>query len=133
VDKSQPTAGEVVIMVAAAVMLVASFFDFLVKTSVWGSGLFPIATLIVIYGVVMAGQIALSKYATVSIPNRVAGFTWAQLDLALSVFALLMSLGWLFSGTPNKGIGLWLILLCSIALVAGSVMVQRERNPGAFG
>jgi hypothetical protein len=132
VDKKQPTTGEWVIMGAGGVMLIASFLDFVGKTSAWGSHLFPIATLIVIYGVIMAAQIALTKFASVQLPDRVADFTWEQIHLALSVFALLMSLGWLISGAPSKGIGLWLILLASIALVVGAVMLQRERNTGAL-
>jgi hypothetical protein len=132
VDNKQPTTGEWVIMGAGAVMLIASFLDFSYKQSAWGSGHFPIVTLIVLYGVIMAAQIALTKFASVQLPDRVADFTWEQLDLALSIFALLMSLGWLVSGISQKGIGLWLILLASIALVVGAVMLQRERNTGAL-
>jgi hypothetical protein len=133
VDNKQPTPGEITIMVAGAVMLIASFLDFAGSTSSWGSGAFPIITLIVIYGVLMALQIALSKYANVNLPDRVGSFTWEQVHLLLAVFALLMSLGWLISGINDKGIGLWLLLLGSIALVVGAVMLQRERNTGALG
>jgi hypothetical protein len=133
VDNKQPTPGEITIMAAGAVMLIASFFDFASKTSAWGSGAFPIITLIAIYGVLMAAQIALTKYANVNLPDRVAGFTWEQVHLLLAAFALLMSLGWLISGIDDKGIGLWLLLLGSIALVVGAVMLQRERNTGALG
>ncbi len=132
-DNKQPTTGEIVIMAGGAVMLIASFFNFVFKKNAWGSHLFPIATLIVLYGVIMGAQIALTKFANVTLPDHIAGFTWEQLHLALSVFALLMSLGWLISGAPDKGIGLWLTLLASIALVVGAVMLQRERNTGALG
>jgi hypothetical protein len=132
VDKKQPTPGEITIMVAGAVMLIASFLDFAGDTSAWGEGAFPIVTLIVIYGVLMALQIALTKYANVSLPDRVGTFTWEQVHLLLAVFALLMSLGWLISGIRDKGAGLWLLLLASIALVVGAVMLQRERNTGAL-
>jgi hypothetical protein len=132
VDNKQPTPGEITIMAGGAVMLIASFLDFAGKTSAWGSGLFPIATLIALYGIVMAAQIALTKFANVSLPDRVAGFTWEQVHLLLAVFALLMSIGWIISGINSKGIGLWLLFLGSIALVAGAVMLQRERNTGAL-
>ena len=131
-DNKQPTPGEIVIMAAGAVMLIFSFFDFAGKTSAWGSGLFPVATLIVIYGIVMAAQVAVTTFAKVDLPDRVAGFTWEQVHLVLGVFALLMSLGWLISGVPSKGIGLWFLLLGSIGLVVGAVMLQRERNTGAL-
>ncbi len=131
-DQKQPTPGELTIMIAGAVMLIASFLDFAGDTSSWGSGAFPIVTLIVIYGVLMALQIALSKYANVHFPDRVGTFTWEQVHLLLAAFALLMSLGWLISGIDDMGIGLWLLLLGSIALVVGAVMLQRERNTGAL-
>jgi hypothetical protein len=132
VDNKQPTPGEITIMAAGAVMLIASFLDFAGKTSAWGSGLFPVATLIALYGVLMAAQIALTKFANVNLPDRVAGFTWEQVHLVLAAFALLMSIGWIISGINSKGIGLWLLFLASIALVAGAVMLQRERNTGAL-
>jgi hypothetical protein len=135
VDNKQPTPGEITIMVAGAVMLIFSFFDFgrfVSKESAWGSGLFPIATLIPIYGVLMALQIAVTKFGNVNLPDRVAGFTWEQVHLLLGAFALLMSLGWIVSGLDDKGIGLWVLFLGSIGLVVGAVMLQRERNTGAL-
>jgi hypothetical protein len=132
VDNKQPTPGEITIMVAGAVMLIASFLDFALDTSSWGSGTFPIVTLIPIYGIIMAAQIALTKFANVHIAGRVAGFTWEQIHLVLGLFALLMSLGWIVSGIDEKGLGLWLLLLGSVGLVVGAVMLQRERNTGAF-
>ena len=73
--KAQPTTSEMIIMIAGAVMLVASFFDFAridVKAgSAWGKYLFPIATLLPLYGVVMAAQIALTKFANVKLPDAV--------------------------------------------------------------
>jgi hypothetical protein len=119
-------------MGAGAVMLIASFLDFAASTSSWGTGSFPIVTLIAIYGVLMGAQIAMVKFAGASLPERIAGFTWEQIHLAFGVFALLMSLGWLISGIPQKGIGFWLLFLGSIALVVGAVMLQRERHSGAF-
>ena len=127
VHRKPPTPGELVILIAGGVMLIASFLDFASNQSAWASGLFPVATLIALYGVVMAGQIALVKFANAALTERVGGFTWEQVDLALAVFALLMSLGWLVSGITQKQIGFWLLLFGSIALVLGALMLQRER------
>ena len=41
-------------MIAGAVMLVASFLTFAGNTSAWGRYLFPVATLLPLYGTVMA-------------------------------------------------------------------------------
>jgi hypothetical protein len=131
VDNKQPTPGEIIILAAGAVMLIASFLDFAGDATSWSSGAFPIVTLIPIYGVVMAAHIALTKFANVQLPDRVGTFTWEQVHLVLGLFAALMALGWLISGIDDTGIGFWLLLLGSIGLVVGAVMLQRERNPGA--
>ena len=86
-----PTPGEIVIMAAGVVALIFSFFDFYgadgFGKSVWGSGFFPIATLMVIFVIVMAVQIALTKFANVNLPPRPLGFTWEQIHLVLGFFA----------------------------------------------
>jgi hypothetical protein len=136
VNRSQPTPGEWVIIAAGAVMLIASFLDFVsvgpFGENVWGNGFFPIATLMVVYGVVMALQIVLTRFANVNLPDRVAGFTWEQVHLVLGVFAALMAIAWLVTDTIDKAIGFWLIFLGSIALAVGAFMLQRERNTGAM-
>ena len=131
--KAQPTTSELIIMIAGAVMLVASFLDFRFDTSSWGSGNLPIATLLPLYGVVMALQIGLTKFAGVNLPDQVAGFTWEQVQLVLGLLAGLMAVGWLLTDTGDKQIGLWLEMLGGIALAVGAVMMQRERQTGAIG
>jgi hypothetical protein len=128
-----PTTSELTIMIAGAVMLVASFLDFSGDASAWGSGNFLIATLLPLYGVVMAAQIALTKFASMNLPERVLGFTWEQVHLVLGLLAGLMAVGWLITDTGDKQIGLWLEILGGIALAVGAVMMQRERQTGAIG
>jgi len=120
-------------MIAGAVMVVASFLDFAAKRSSWQSPWFPVAILLVLYGVIMAAQIALTKFAGVNLPDRVVGFTWEQVHLVLGLLAGFMAIGWLVSDTGSKNIGLWLEVLGGIALAAGAVMMQRERQTGAIG
>ena len=131
-----PTTSELIIMIAGAVMLVGSFLSFarfVGNTNAWGTYLFPIATLLPLYGVVMALQIALSKWANVKLPPSVAGFTWEQVHLVLGLLAGFMAIGWLITDLQNKGIGFWLEVLGGIALAVGAVMMQRERHTGAIG
>ena len=68
-----PTTSELTIMIAGAVMLVASFLHFAGDRSAWASGNLPVATLLPLYGVVMAAQIALTKFAGVKLPARGSG------------------------------------------------------------
>jgi predicted MFS family arabinose efflux permease len=132
-DRQSPTPGEITIMAAGAVMLVFSFLHFAGHISAWGSGLFPIATLLPLYGLVMGLQIALTKYAGVKLPATVLGFTWEQIQLALGIMAGLMALGWLVTDYGNKGIGAWFEIFGGIALVVGAVRLQQERHTGAIG
>ena len=132
-DRQSPTPGEIVIMAAGGVMLVFSFLHFAGDTSAWGRGLFPIATLLPAYGVLMALQVALTKFAGVKLPASVLGFTWEQVHLALGAMAALMAVGWLFTDYGDKQVGAWFEILGGIALVVGAVMLQRERNTGAIG
>jgi len=132
-DRQSPTPGEIVIMAAGAVMLVFSFLHFAGDTSAWGSGLFPIATLLPLYGVLMALQVALTKFAGVNLPDSVGGFTWEQVHLVLGAMAALMAVGWLLTDYGDKQVGAWFEILGGIALVVGAVMLQRERNTGAIG
>lgn len=130
--RPSPTPGELVILIAGAAMLVFSFLDFGARSNVWESGLFPVATLLPLYGVLMALQIALTRLGGVRLPPRVAGFTWEQVHLALGIFAALMALAWL--GTDgDKEAGLMLEALGGIALLAGALAIQRERGTGAIG
>jgi predicted MFS family arabinose efflux permease len=132
-DRQSPTPAEITIMAAGAVMLVFSFLHFAADRSAWGSHLFPVATLLPLYGLVMGLQIALTKFAGVTLPESVLGFTWEQVHLALGLMAGLMALGWLLTDYGNKQIGMWFEILGGIALVVGAVMLQRERNTGAIG
>ena len=132
-DGQQPTPGEIVIMASGAVMLIFSFLDFSAKQNAWQRPWFPIATLLPLYGVVMAVQIVIARFANVKLPPRVAGFTWEQLHLALGLMVALMAAGWLITDTGNKNVGLWFEVFGAIGLVVGAFMLQRERNTGVIG
>lgn len=131
-DNKQPTPGEWAIMGGGALALVASFLEFAGDTSAWGEGAFPIVTLIPLYALVMALQVALTKFANVRLPDRVLGFTWEQVHLVLGIFATVMALFWLITA-DDTGIGAILLLLGAAAACAGAFMLQRERTTGAIG
>lgn len=132
-DNKAPTPAELTILIAGAVMLVASFLTFAEKTNAWGTYLFPIATLLPLYGTVMALEIGLTKFAGVKLPERVVGFTMEQVHLVVGLLAGFMAIGWLVTDISKKGIGFWLEVLGGLALAAGGVILQRERHTGAIG
>ncbi len=120
-------------MASGAAMLIFSFLDFAGKQSSWQRPWFPIATLMPLYGVVMAVQIALARFAGVKMPARVAGFSWEQIHLALGLMAGLMAVGWLVTDDYSRNFGLWIEVIGAFALAVGACMLQRERNTGALG
>jgi hypothetical protein len=133
VDKKQPTPGEWAMIGGGAVALLASFLDFAGDTSAWGKGAFPIATLIPVYAIAAAIVVALHRFAGVDLPDRVLGFSWNQIYLVLGFFAALMALFWLVTA-EDTGVGLFLLLLSSIAVTTGAVLVEKETpQPGTLG
>ena len=138
----------IVILVAGAVMLVASFLGFYKidlpavlggsrTFSAWSDGQFLIATLPALLGVVMAAQVALVTFGNVDLPDRVLGLTWDQIHLALGFQAALMMIAFLIRSKPYSdfGIGFWLMLLAGIALLVGAIMrvTGAGSNPNAAG
>lgn len=130
------TPGEILIVAGAVVALIFSFFDFFSPpagasgTSAWGDGLLPVATIIVVFCVIMGLQVALSKLANVELGTGIAGFTWVQVHLALGFFALLQSLAFVAvkKGDSGIGVGLILMLIGSGACFVGAILLSKERS-----
>jgi hypothetical protein len=135
VDKEKPTTAELAIMISGAVMLVGSFISFYSggSSSAWSSGLFPIATLLPLYGVIMGGEIALTKFAGVKLPERIGTFTWEQIHLAIAIFAVVIAVCFLTIKNPGLGGGVFIELIASAGLLYGAITLQKERNTGAIG
>jgi len=89
VNKGKLTPASSVILAGGAIMLFGSFLPFYEFSilgvsrswNAWSSFtnlfLFPLTTLIVVFGVVMAVQVALATFAPgTSLPDRPLGFTW---------------------------------------------------------
>ncbi|MGH9211006.1 MAG: hypothetical protein ACRD2C_10030 [Acidimicrobiales bacterium] len=133
---TQPKPSEIIIMVSGLVALISAFLAWYSFDTGFGSadsnafddGLFPLATYIPLIGLIMGVQVALARFANVSFPDRVIGFTWTQIHLVLSIFAGLLAIGYLLleSGGADKGIGFWLGFLASAGLIVGSVMLHLE-------
>ena len=135
-NKAKLSPANIVILAAGALMLIGSFLAFYKfsitlpgasysdSVSGWSSGLFGIVTTIVICGVIMAGQIALSTFGSASIPDKVLGFSWDQIHLALGFQAALMMIAFLITSREDLslGVGFWLMLIAGIGLLVGAIM-----------
>src|SRR6266511_181506 len=91
-------------MAGAGVAFIFSFAPFITyellvtsdSRSAWGSGFFPVATLIPIFAVVAGVLVALVKFANVRYPSSgVLGFGWHSLLLALTFFAAILTVAYL--------------------------------------
>ena len=139
-DKN-PTPAEIVVMAGAGAVLVFSFFPFysrsagLHSTNAWGSGLFPLSTLIVIFAVAAGVLVAMVRFADVQYPpGGFLGFGYHQLLLALAFFAATLSVAFLIIDKgpfASSGVGLWLMLLGSVAALVGAVMLTNEARAKA--
>jgi hypothetical protein len=130
-----------VIMASGAVAIIASFLDWYsadggFSINGWDTDLtFPLGWYIGIFGLLMALQVGLDRFANVNFPDQVLGFTWTQIHLAFSVFAVLLAFGFLImdplgSGV-DKAIGLWLSILAAIGLLVGSIMEHLDAGESA--
>ncbi len=139
---SNPTPGEITIMAGGAVALVSSFLDFYKSdavtvgnqsfgggsANVWSSGLFPVATLMVVFAAACAILVAITRFGNVKLPAPVSDLRWEQIYLILGFVATLYALAYLLvdKGGLDFGIGFWGVLLGCIATLVGAVLLQRE-------
>jgi predicted membrane channel-forming protein YqfA (hemolysin III family) len=104
------------------------------NANVFGDLAFPIITFVWLFAIAAGVLVALATFANVNLPERVLDFTWAQLHLAAAGFCAIVMVFWFItSDQPDKGIGFWLLLLGSIALVVGAVMRLKESPSPAGG
>jgi hypothetical protein len=133
VNTTKLSPANIVILAAGAVMLIGSFLNFYTfgpfSSSAWGGasgfGVFGIATVVVLCGVVMAAQVGVAAFASgVNLPDQLLGLTWDQLHLAMGAQATLMMLAFLIRSKSSLsfGIGFWFMLLAAIALLVGAIM-----------
>lgn len=131
--KKQPTPGEWIIMVAGAVMLVFAFLPFYTNGksySTFGEGLFPLAAIIPLYGVIAALQIVLARFANVEFPPRIFGYTWPHIHALLGLFATILAVAYLIVDKRglDLGVGFFFELLGAIAVLVGGGLLLREQQ-----
>jgi hypothetical protein len=135
VQNSKLSPGNLTILIAGVVALLGSFLAFYKfgshSNNAWDTGLRFNATLPAIFGAVMAAQVALTAFANVNLPARVLGFTWNQIHILLGFQATVMMICWLIvdKSILSFGIGFFLMLVASIALLVGAVLRSREIAP----
>jgi hypothetical protein len=137
------TPGEILVMAGAGVALIFSFLPFYKleilntsdSTSAWGTGLFPVATLIPIFAVIAGVMVALVRFGNVRYPaGGFLGFSWNSLLLALTFFAAVVAVTYLIVDKgPGGGLGFgyWLVLIGAIGSLVGAVLMMNEAKTRA--
>ena len=127
------------IMAAGAVMFVFSFLPFYsvsgggqsLEWSSWSNAfsLVPLVPLMVLLGAAMAIRVALERFGTLRVPERVTIYTWGQLETVLSILIALTILCYIIrdlSGV-DKGVGAWFLFIGSVGLVVGQLLLEHDR------
>lgn len=131
-------------MAAGVLMLIFSFLAFYkigdedtgigdLSWSGWSTAvnLFPITTVAALLVALLAAQVAIARFANVDMPERIFGYSWADLRVLVGAIATIVMLSYAlrsFSDATDgigKGIGLWICLLSAAGFLVGSIM---ERN-----
>ena len=139
--------GEKIILIAAPLFFIDGFlpwFDYDVpggpSRSGW-SGDFSFFTIIaILVAVVMAAQIAVSRFTSVQMPALPQGLTWARVHLGLAAYVAVAVLLRLLIGESVSGFGesfdadrtfgLWIAIVLAAALVAGGFLMFQEEQKG---
>lgn len=96
-------------MFSGAVVLIGSFLPFVTASdtaigdvleidwNAWSNALniFPVTGLVVLYAVVAAGHLALTRLADATLPERVLGLGWRDVRLLAGLLATVTMLGYL--------------------------------------
>jgi hypothetical protein len=137
------TPGEILVMAGAGVALIFSFLPFYKvefgnfsnNTTAWGSGLFPVATLIPIFAGIAGVLVALVRFGNVRYPpGGVLGFGWNSLLLALTFFAAVLAVAFLIANKPaatSLGFGFWFVLIGAIGSFVGAILLMNEAKTRA--
>jgi hypothetical protein len=134
--KKTLTPPDIVILASGAVAFVFSFLPFYsahgYTTSAWSTGLFPVATLVPIFGLLMAAHIIATRLLGAHLPERVLDFTWEQIHIVLGVMSALLMSCYLIVGKGgfSFGFGFFLAFLAAFGLAAGAFLQWVESRRG---
>jgi hypothetical protein len=128
-DSSDIKPSTIMLMGGGAVLLLGTFLDwvsvgsgsFSIGANAWDTDFFGLLGIVAaLIGLVIGGGVAARQFGNVNLPSLPFGFTHAQAHIVLSLFALIITIGFVVRG--DVGIGLWLSTLAAIAMMVGAVM-----------
>lgn len=131
----RPTFGQTVVMVTGVLLFIWGFLPWYSdaggSANAWSTvtipGLLLTATWVPLLSLAIAVFVAIKAFAN-GFPDRIFGFSWAQLSLVVGVFDALISLGFLVAnrrlgnlGSLDIGVGLILSFITSLVMITGGI------------
>jgi hypothetical protein len=132
----KPTFGQAVVMITGALLFVWGFLPWYSdaggSANAWSTetipGLLLTATWVPLLSLAIVIFTAIKVFAD-GFPDKILGFTWAQLSMVVGLFDVLISLGFLVAnrqlgnlGSLSLGVGLILSFITSLVMLAGAVL-----------
>jgi hypothetical protein len=132
----KPTFGQAVVMITGALLFVWGFLPWYSdaggSANAWSTetipGLLLTATWVPLLSLAIVVFTAIKVFAD-GFPDKILGFTWAQLSMVVGLFDVLISLGFLVAnrqlgnlGSLSLGVGLILSFITSLVMLAGAVL-----------
>jgi hypothetical protein len=132
----KPTLGQAIVMGTGVLLFIWGFLPWYSdaggSANAWSNetipGLLLTATWVPLLSLAIAIFVAIKVFFD-GFPDRVFGFTWAQLSMVVGLFGVLISLGFLVAnrslgnlGSLNLGLGLILSFITSLVMLAGAIL-----------
>jgi hypothetical protein len=125
---NKPTTAEIVVLASGAAVFIFSFLDFYGESKIWDFT-FPYV-LVPIFAIVLAGLVALRRFAGTTLPANLGGLSLSTITGWLAFYCAMLMVATLIEETSGTEIGFWVILIGSIGLLVGTVMLEREPATG---
>ncbi len=139
--------GEKIVLIAGPILLIDSFLPWYKITVDFGLGSVSASAsgweapgamwsiLAVLIGLVMAGQVAVSRFTSIELPSELGNnLTWPKIHLGLGVAAVVFVAIKFLNESSHLSFGFFLGIILVIALAAGGfLMFQEEQKGGASG
>lgn len=134
--RREPTLGQIIVMAAGVLMFIWGFLAWYsspgFSANAWSTttipGLVLTGTWVPLLSLAIAVLVAIKAFGS-GLPDRVWGFSWAQLSVVVGLFDVLITFGFLVAnrtlgtiGTLSLGIGLILSFITALVMLAGAIL-----------
>jgi hypothetical protein len=134
--RREPTLGQIMVMAAGVLMFIWSFLAWYGSpggsANAWSTttipGLVLTGTWVPLLSLAIAVLVAIKAFGS-GLPDRVWGFSWAQLSVVVGFFDVLVTFGFLVAnrslgaiGTLSLGAGLILSFITALVMLAGAIL-----------